>query len=79
MSLTRAQPTINFFNSYFIIFIGVELIFNAVLVSGIEQSGSVIYISLLCFRFFSYIGHFRVLSRVTRAVLVTVLISSCPY
>ena len=36
-----------FFNSYFIIFIGVELIFNAVLVSGIEQSGSIIYISTL--------------------------------
>ena len=47
MSLTRAQPTINFLNLYFIIFIGVELIFSAVLVSGIEQSGSIIHIPTL--------------------------------
>ena len=31
-------------NSFFLIFIGVELIYNVVLVSGIEQSESYIYI-----------------------------------
>ena len=43
------------------------MIYNVMLVSGVQQRESVIhiYISTLCFfRFFSHIGRYRVLSRV---------------
>ena len=38
------------------------------LVSGVQQSESVIYIDPLFLRFFSHIGHYRVLSRVPCAI-----------
>ena len=46
------------------------MICYVVLVTGAQQSDSVIYIYIypLFFRFFSHIGHFRVLSRVPRAI-----------
>ena len=48
--------------------IGVELIYNAVLVFAIEQSGSVIHIHIsTLFRFFSHVGHYRVLRGVPYA------------
>ena len=54
----------------FFIFIGVELIYNIVLVAAVQTSESVIHthISTL-FRCFSHIGHYRVLSRVPCAML----------
>ena len=53
------------FPFYFIYFlelmsIGVWLIYNVVLVSAEKQSESLIHISIF-FRFFSHIGHYRVL------------------
>ena len=43
------------FLKYFKFYVGVSLIYNAVLVSGVQQSDLVIiYIYLLFFRFFSH-------------------------
>ena len=52
------------------------MIYSVVLVSGVQQSESVIHIhvSTLFFRFFSHIGHYRVLRRVS-CVIQQVLIS----
>ena len=52
------------------IFFGIWLIYNVVLVTGVQKSESVIYIYIypLFFRFFSYTGHYRVLSRVPCAI-----------
>ena len=47
------------------------MIYNVVLVSGVQQSESVIHIhisTLFFFRLFSHIGHYRVLSRVPCAI-----------
>ena len=57
-----------FFGVFFWFFIGVQLIYNVVLVSAVQQSESVIYIYPLFFRFFSHIGDYRVLSRVPCAI-----------
>ena len=44
-------------------FIGVQLIYNAVLISVVQQSEPVIHIHVsILFRCFSYMGHYRVLS-----------------
>ena len=52
----------------FLFYFGVELINNAVLYTGIYQSGSVlyiyIYIYIFFFKFFSHLYYYRVLSRV---------------
>ena len=48
---------------FFKIFIGIYMIYNVVLVLGVQQSESVIHMhisSSLFFRFFSHIGHYRV-------------------
>ena len=42
--------------------------YNVVLVSGTQHSKLSIYIYPLFFRFFSHIGHYRVLSRAPCAV-----------
>ena len=44
--------------------IGVQLIYNVMLVSAVQKSESVIYICPFLFRFFSHIDHYRALSRV---------------
>ena len=46
------------------------MIHNAVFISAVEQSESVLHrhISTLVLRFFSHIGHYRVLSRVPCAI-----------
>ena len=45
---------------YFIL----ELIYNVVLVSGVQQNDSVIHThELFFFRFFSHIGYYRILNR----------------
>ena len=45
------------------------MIYNVVFISGIQQSESVIHIYIFTLlRFFSHIGHYRVLSRVPCAV-----------
>ena len=50
-------------------FIEVQLIYNAVLVSGVQQSASVIHIYLFFFRFFSIIGnYYKILNIVPRAI-----------
>lgn len=59
-------------------FIGVYLIYNIGLLSGVQQSGPVIHIhiySLFSFRFFSHIGQKRALIRVSCAIQQQVLIS----
>ena len=48
-------------------FIGVQLVYNAVLVSGTQQS-EYIYIYPLFFRVFSHVAYYRVLSRVSCAI-----------
>ena len=69
-------------------FIGICLIYDAVLVSGVLQSESTIYIyvcvcvcvCVLFFRLFYHIGHHRVLSRVPCAiqeVLISYLFYIC--
>ena len=58
-----------------IIFVGVQLIYNVLLVPGVQKSESVIYIYIciypLFFRFFPHIDHYRVLSSLCYTV--------CPY
>ena len=49
-------------------FIGVQLIYNVRLVSGVQQSDSVTHVYSLFFRFFSHIGYHRVLSGVSCAI-----------
>lgn len=57
------------------LFIGVRLIYNVVLVSAIPSDSLIHvlswptqYINLLFFRFFSHIGHYRILSGVPYAI-----------
>ena len=59
-------------NFFALIFVGVELIYNVVLVSAVQQSESVIhiYISALFFRFFCHIDHYRPLNRVSLCCVV---------
>lgn len=52
----------------FFIFIGVELIYNIVLVAAAQPSESIIH-NALFFRCFSHIDHYRVLSSVPCAIL----------
>ena len=51
-------------------YIGVELIYNVMLVSGVQQSDSVIHIFIypFFFIFFSHIGYYRILSRAPCAI-----------
>ena len=51
-----------------LIFIGVLLIYNAVLVSVVQQSESAICIHISSFWFSFYLGHQRALSRVPGAI-----------
>ena len=44
------------------IFIGIKLIYNVVLVLGVQHRESVLHIYII-FRFFSHIGYDRILSR----------------
>ena len=54
-----------------LIFVGVESIYNVVFVSDVQQSESVTQIHIYtCFRFFSHIGHYTVLSRVSCSSVV---------
>ena len=52
---------------YCFFFIGISLIYNVVLVSGVQQSESVSH-NPLFFRFFSHLGHHRVLSTAPCAI-----------
>ena len=59
------------FSPFSFFLIGVWLIDNVVLVSGVQQSESInLYIRVypLFFRFFSHVGHHRVLGRVSCAI-----------
>ena len=50
-------------------FIGLQLIYNVVLASGVQQCDSVIHIHIfILFRFFSHVGYHRTLSRVPCAI-----------
>ena len=57
----------SFFLFQFLCYIGVQLIYNVVLVSGVQQSDSVIYIYEI-FRFFFHIGYYRLLCSVLSAI-----------
>ena len=48
--------------------IEVQLIYNIVLVSGIQQSDSVIHMYIFFFRFFSIIDYYKILNIVPCAV-----------
>ena len=65
-----SQPSPKSFFFFLLIFIGVQLIYNVVLVSGVQQKVTQLYIYMypLFFRFFSHIGHYRILGRVPCAV-----------
>ena len=54
----------------------VELIYNVVLISGVQQSESVIYIYMYpCFGgFFSHFSHYRVLSKVSYATQLALVV-----
>ena len=69
---------------FFFFLIDVKLIYSVALVSAVQQSESVIRIHISTFfRFFSHIGHYRVLSRVpcvySRSLLVIYFIYSSVY
>ena len=53
-------------------FIRLQLIYNVVFVSGIQQSGSCVYIYIYIFfhffRFFSHVGYNKILSRIPCAI-----------
>ena len=49
-------------------FIEVQLIYNLVLVSGVQQSDSVLYILFIFFRLFSIIGYYKIMSIVPTAI-----------
>ena len=51
-----------------VVFIGVELLYNVVLVSGVQQSDSVIYIYIFFFRFFFITGYYKILNIVPCAM-----------
>ena len=68
-----------YFCFFFKYFIGVSLIFNVVLVSAVQQSESVLHIHISLFlRFFTHLGHYRVLSRVPYATQQVLLIIYFP-
>ena len=69
----EGQPQCTFFLVcfllLFLIFVGVQLIYNIVLVSGVQQSDSVIHVHISIFvRFFSHVGYYRILSKVPCAI-----------
>ena len=52
-----------------LIFTGVQLIYNVVSVSGVQQSESVMHIHISLFlRFYFHVGHYKVLNRVPCAI-----------
>ena len=61
---------LHYLSAFFkLIFIGVQLIYNVELVSAIQQSESFIHTDVsTIFRFYSHIGHYRILSRVPCAI-----------
>ena len=62
----------------YLFFIEVELIYNAVFISGVQNSDSVI--SLILFRFSSLIGYYKILSGVPCAIqqlLISYLFYTC--
>ena len=58
------------FKKVFKFYIGLQLIYKVVLASGIPQSDSLIhiYIHLFFFKFFSYLGYYRILIRIPYAI-----------
>ena len=50
------------------VLIEVQLTYNVVLVSGIQQSDSVLYIYILFFRFFSITDYYKILNIVLCAI-----------
>ena len=64
----------------FLIFIGVQVICNVVSVSAVQKSESVIHTHISTHLFFSHLGHYRVLSRVscaTQQILISYLFYVC--
>ena len=60
---------------FFFLIIGVWLIYNAVLVSGVQQSESVMHMHIaILFRFFSHIGYYRILSSFLCYMVVAVVV-----
>ena len=61
--------SIFFFKFNFLFYIVVQLIYNVVLVSGVQQSDSVTHTHIpIFFRFFSLIGYYKILSIVACAI-----------
>ena len=57
-----------FFFHFFLIFMGIQLIYSVLLVLGIQQSASVIHIPTFFFRFFFHMGPYRILSKAPQAI-----------
>ena len=73
MDCTVCDTTELFLNFYFyLFFIEVQLIYNVVLVSGIQQSDSVIsihtYVYIFLFQILSFIGYYKILYIVPYAI-----------
>ena len=66
---------------FFINFIGVEVTYNVVFVSGVQQSKSAIWIRIypFFFRFFPHIGYHSVLNRFPQAIGRSLLPNSFVY
>ena len=64
-------------NVFKLLKIEIQLIYNVVLISGIQQSDSVIhtyiYIYIFFFRFFSIIGYYKILSIVPCAIQLVIV------
>ena len=69
-SISSFPQEVKDLNGVFVYFIEVQLIYNVVLVSCVQQSDSDISTSLSIFfpRFFSLIGYYKILSIVTCAI-----------
>ena len=53
---------------YFYVLIGVHLIYNAVFISAVQHSDSIIHTYTFLFRFFSCIGYYKILRIVPCAI-----------
>ena len=65
--LAIVSPFFSLFFCFYVL-IGVQLIYNAVFISGVQHSDSVIHTYILFFRLFSCIGYYKILSTVPCAI-----------
>ena len=65
-----------YFLKFFFSFIALYLIYNFLLIPGVEQSDSIIHMHVfIFFMFFFHIGYYRILSRVLCVIQRSLLVS----